>query len=341
MKNNKILLILVVVLAAVAVYIFTTKTSGTLGSNKEEKSDFAVKDTASIDKIFIVDAKGQSVTLTKGEKDWLVDGRYIARPDNIRLLMKTFARIDVRSPVPKSAFNNVVKAIATSGTKVEIYQGEDKPSKIYYIGGPTIDHQGTYMILETEGVKSSVPFIMYIPGNYAYLTTRFFTNAQQWRDAIVFKHLPEEIESIEINYFETPEESFKLSKNGEGYTLSAKTNMVEIPNVNAAKVKEYVARYQKIYYEMIDEESSQEKIDSIIASPPFLSIEVKTTTGEINKIVTYHMPNFRKVTDPATEIEFPYDIDRMYAHLNGELFLFVQFATFDNITYPRSYFLDK
>ena len=68
----------------------------------------------------------------------------------------------MRSPVPKAAFNNVIKQIATSGTKVEIYQGKDKPSKTYYIGGATLDHQGTYMILETEGVKSSVPFIMYI-----------------------------------------------------------------------------------------------------------------------------------------------------------------------------------
>lgn len=341
MKNNKILLIILVVLASVAIYIFTTETSGTLGSNKEEKSNFAIKDTASIDKIFIADAKGQSVTLTKSDKIWVVNNKYEARPDNIRLLMKTFARIDVRSPVPKTAFNNVVKMIATSGTKVEIYQGEDKPSKTYYIGGATLDHQGTYMLLETEGVKSSVPFIMYIPGNYAYLTTRFFTEAEQWRDAVVFRYLPEDIKSIELNYFETPEESFIINNKDSVYTMSAIGSNEAIPNMNSEMLKQYVGLYQKIYYEMIDVESSKEKIDSIIASPPYLSIKVKGINDRSDKIIAYHMPNYRKIINPVTGEEFPYDVDRMYAYLNGELFIYIQFATFDNITLPKSYFLTR
>ena len=341
MKNNKVLLIILIVLALVATYMYTTRTPGTLGSNKEEKSDFAISDTASIDKIFIVNSKGEAVTLKKGKKGWTVNDKYLARPDNIRLLMKTFARIDVRSPVPKSAFNNTVKMIATSGIKVEIYQGGNEPSKVYYVGGATLDHQGTYMILETEGVKSSVPYIMYIPGNYGYLTTRFFSDPEQWRDAVVFKNSIDEIKSVEIKYFETPEESFTIAKVGDKFTLSAENNLVENPNVNQKKLNEYLALYQKIYYEMVDVESSVEKIDSIIASPPLLSIEVKLNDGSQNKIVTYHMPNYRTTLDPSTGEPFEYDVDRMYAHLNGELFVFVQFATFDNITLPRSYFLNK
>ncbi len=338
MKNNKVLIALLVILAAVAIYFFTKKSDGTLRNDKEVKSDFAIKDTASIDKIFIADAKGQTVTLTRVENAWMVNNKYVARPDNIRILMKTFSRIDVRSPVPKAAYNNVVKMIATSATKVEIYQGDDKPSKIYYVGGATLDHQGTYMVLETDGVKSSAPFITYIPGNYGYLSTRFFTESEQWRDAVVFRYLPEEIKSIEINYFETPEESFIINNTDGEFTLSALGSNEIIPNVNKELLNEYVNRYRKIYYEMIDVESPKEKIDSTIASPPFLSIEVKDFLGGGNKIVVYHMPNFRKTLD-HDEKEFPYDVDRMYGYLNNELFTYIQFATFDNITLPKRYFL--
>lgn len=341
-KNNKVFILLAVILIAVATFIYiknNSVTQGTIDDMEGAKSDFAIEDTASIDKIFIVDAKGQSVTLTKADHVWMVDKKYIARPDNIRLLMKTFSRIDVRSPVPKAAFKNVVTQIATSATKVEIYQGKDKPSKTYYIGGATLDHQGTYMVLETEGVKSSVPFIMYIPGNYGYLTSRFFTEATQWRDAVVFKYLPEEIKSIEVNYYEIPEESFIINNTNNKFYLS-EIGSNEPLSVNPAILDEYVGRYQKIYYEMIDIESEQEKIDSTIASPPFISIEVKDFVGGSNKIVIYHMPNFRTILDNNEE-EYRYDVDRMYGYLNNELFTYIQFATFDKITLPKRYFTQQ
>ncbi len=340
MKNNKILILLLVILIAAAIYFFMTQTSGTIGSSAGEKSDFAIEDTASISKIFITDAQGQSVTLTKTEKEWIVDGKYTARPDNIRLLMKTFSRIDVRSPVPKAAFNNVITQIATSATKVEIYQGDDKPSKTYYVGGATLDHQGTYMVLETEGVKSSAPFVMYIPGNYGYLTTRFFTEPEQWRDAVVFRYSPKEIKSIEVNYFENPDSSFIINNNGSQFALSEIGSKEVIP-VDTAILNEYVNRYRKIYYEMIDVESPKEKIDSTIASPPYMSIEVKDLQGETNKIVIYHMPNFRKLENPKNLEVYEYDVDRMYAYLNNELFIYIQFATFDNITLPKAYFTKR
>ncbi|MDB4533728.1 hypothetical protein N9242_02580 [Vicingaceae bacterium] len=337
MKNNKILILVLVILVAIAAYFFINKSNGTLTTNKEAKSDFAIKDTESIDKIFMVNPKGKSVTLVKVKGEWLVDGEYAARPDNIRLLMKTFNRIDVRSPVPKAAVNNVIKQIATSATKVEIYQGEDEPSKTYYVGGATLDHQGTFMILETDGVKSSVPFIMYIPGNYGYLTTRFFTEAEQWRDAVVFKSLPEEIKSIEVTHHETPDESFMINnKNGE-FSLFEIGSVAPL-QVNPGQLLDYVERYKKIYYEMIDVESEQAKIDSIVASPPFITIDVVENSGKKNSIVLHHMPNFREMMDD-NDVELEFDVDRMYGYLNNELFTYVQFATFDKITLPKSYFI--
>jgi len=340
MKNNKVLIALAVILIAIATFIYVSKNNvkqGTMDDMEGAKSDFAIKDTASITKIFIADAQGVSVTLSKSKNNWMVNDKYIARPDNIRLLMKTFSRIDVRYPVPKAAFNNVVRDIATKATKVEIYQGDDKPSKTYYIGTATNDNQGTYMVLETDGVKSTVPFVMYIPGNYGYLTSRFFTEAQQWRDAVVFKYVPEAIKSIEINYLETPNQSFVIN-NKEGQFLLSDIGSEKPLKVNPEKLKEYVSRYGKVYYEMVDIESKQSRIDSIITSVPYITIEVKDLIGGSNKIVLYHMPNFRKTEHSSTGEVFEYDIDRMYGYLNNDIFTYVQFATFDNITYPKDYF---
>lgn len=341
MKNNKVIIVLAAVLIAIAAFIYINKNNvkqGTMDDMEGAKSDFAIKDTASITKIFIADAQGVTVTLSRSANNWIVDDKYIARPDNIRLLMKTFSRIDVRYPVPKAAFNNVIRDIATKATKVEIYQGDDKPSKIYYVGNATNDNQGTYMVLETDGVKSTVPFVMYIPGNYGYLSSRFFTEPQQWRDAVVFKYAPEAIKSIEINYAETPEQSFIINNKGGKFTLSDIASDKPL-SVNSERLEEYVSRYQKVYYEMVDIESKQSLIDSIITSPPYITIEVKDLIGGNNKIVLYHMPNFRQTEHSVTGEIFQYDVDRMYGYLNNDVFTYVQFATFDKITYPKTYFI--
>lgn len=339
MQKNKILYILLAVLVVVAAYYYFKDHPGTIAHQEGALAEFAIKDTASIDKIFIADPKGGKVTLTRTGDKWMVDNEYEARPDNIRILMKTFYRVDVKSPVSNAAFNNVVKKIATNSIKVEIYQGENKPSKVYYLGDPTMDHQGTYMLLELEGVKSTVPYIAHIPGFYGYLTTRFFTNKKQWRDAVVFKYKPKEIKQITVKYFETPEESFTIKKEGNQLTLIDIQKNIPIANADLPKLQNYIERYQKIYYEMIDEESSPEKIDSIITTQPYFSITVNEVSGDSNQIVAYHMPNFRTLLDNKGE-EFEYDIDRMYAHLNNDLFIFVQFATFDQLRVPKSYFVN-
>ena len=74
MKSNRIILILFVVLAAVAGYFYYTKSSGTI---KKELSDFAVADTASIDKIFMADREGHTATLIrKSPTEWTVNNKY-------------------------------------------------------------------------------------------------------------------------------------------------------------------------------------------------------------------------------------------------------------------------
>ncbi|MBQ20112.1 MAG: hypothetical protein P1U44_00740 [Vicingaceae bacterium] len=339
MKNNNKIIILVLLLAiAVAAYLYFNQ-GNTTYNVEGAKLDFAVEDTSSITKIFIVDNQGKHVTLVKGEKSWMVNNKYDARPDNIRLLMKTFSRIAVKAPVPKSAQDNIIKSIATKGTKVEIYQGGGQPSKVYYMGNSTMDQTGTYMLLETEGVKSTVPFIMHIPGFRGFLYSRFFTDSQQWRDAAIFKYHPQDIQKLEVTYYETPEQSFTIIKKDTSFIMIDKNNQeVKAP---ANRILEYLERYEKIYYEMVDTESKPELVDSVLNSQPFIRIAVTDVDGEINEVVAYHMPNFRETLDPVSGEPFEFDVDRMYANINKELFVYIQFATFDEITIKKDDFLVK
>lgn len=337
MKNNKFLLAILVVLIAAALFFMFNQKVGTLGDREGVKSDFAFEDTTQIDKIFIADSEGRNVTLGKKEDGvWLVEGKHKARPGSISVLLKTFNRIAVKSPLSKAAHNNVVTELATKGIKVEIYEGKEKPSKIYYVGDPTNDHLGTYMLLETDGVKSTEPFVMHIPGFFGFLTTRFFADKDEWRDALVFGVGPEEIKKVELNYFETPEESFVIEKNMDEIRLYSSEKTIE--NFDSQKLNDYLNSFKKIYYENTLSNVPQEQQDSVAASAPFFSIKVTDIYGVENEMVAYHMPNFKQLLDNEGN-PYPYNLDRMYGRFNNDLLVFIQFGTFDQLTLPLSHFL--
>ena len=154
MKKFKYLFLLGLV--SLAAYFFFKPSSSTL---KKERSDFAVKDTASITKIFMADQQGRSVLLERINVDnWKLNNEFKARPDAVNILLETIKRVTVKSPVNRAAFENVVKQIAGAGTKVEIYQGKDTPSKTYYVGHSNQEHTGTFMLME----NSTVPFLTHM-----------------------------------------------------------------------------------------------------------------------------------------------------------------------------------
>ncbi|MEA3449235.1 MAG: hypothetical protein U9Q98_12440, partial [Bacteroidota bacterium] len=116
-KNNLILLISFLILLIVAVILFFTRyeikkieDNGTSKLRIEQKKstldvlrDFAVQDTAAVDKIFLVDKENNEILLERQNKDtWTVNEKYTVRKDLMDILLETIRRIDVANPVPKA-----------------------------------------------------------------------------------------------------------------------------------------------------------------------------------------------------------------------------------------------
>ena len=119
MKKNKIYLILFIILIALAAWFYFNEKNSTI---KPELRDFAIEDTASVSKIFMVNKNNKSILLERLNKGtWQVNGKYIARKDAVDLILKTLKRIDIKSPVSKASFENVVRNLAATNTKVDIY----------------------------------------------------------------------------------------------------------------------------------------------------------------------------------------------------------------------------
>ena len=340
MKKNKIWILIALLLAAITVYfIFQTKNS----TLSPELTDFAIEDTSSIVKIFIAEADGRTVTLTRQpDNTWLINNKRRARQDAIDIILETAKKITVKYPVPESARENTIKLLAGRSTKVEFYTaGSKKPIKVYYVGNATKDLSGTYMLLEKNGKKSSTPFVMHIPGFHGFLNTRFFADTALWQHRAIFTLEPAEIEEIKVLTQDTSE-SFIIKKTNDGFAL-LDIKGKPVPGIDNELIRQYIDRFKSIYFEQVDNISPKSRIDSVLSTKPFYVISVTDTSGKTTKVETYRMPNFKNKIDEEGN-PYPYDVDRMYARVfysEGFVdFVYVQYVTFDLIQLKKSDFIE-
>lgn len=339
MKKIVITSIIVIVLAAVAVWLVKSKGSGTVD---EKLKDFAVADTAAVTKIFLADKSGKNATLTRESSGaWKVNNKYFVRKDAIDLLLTTIKSIEVKSIVGKKAQDNVVKQLASGSTKIEIYQG-DNLVKVYYIGRETQDALGTYMLMVNEktGKNSSVPFITYIPGFEGYLTTRYFTDENDWRDRVVYRYVPTDIKSVKLDYPFNSSESFEVIHHGNN-KFDVRASGSSIAGFDTIAAKQYLSYYQNIHFESVEKETAKIQRDSIIMSGPFAIITVTDMKGESNMVKLFH----KKAPPEKLDINgqpMKYDIDRCYGLINnGQDFVLCQYYVFGKLLQSPAYFTNK
>ncbi|MFN3875293.1 MAG: hypothetical protein ACK4L7_05220, partial [Flavobacteriales bacterium] len=204
--------ILLAVLAALALAAWQLSRRASDSTLDAAFSDFAIADTARVERIFISDRQGRSIDLRRTPQGWMVNGLYPARQPEVTTALKTFLRVEVKSPVPKSAEPMVLRTMAARSTKVEIYTGGSKPEKIWIIGHATKDHFGTHMILEQPGAgRSSAPFVMGMSGFTGVLNTRFPTDADNWRSPAIFRY-PDlhDLAAVEVRHPARPAASYRI-----------------------------------------------------------------------------------------------------------------------------------
>lgn len=341
-RKNKISLLILLVLGILTAWFVINNRRSTI---KEALKDFAVEDTASINKIFLAD-RNNTITLQKVKPgQWTVNDKFKARNDAVSLLLYTIKMLEVKQPVGKKARENVIRKLIAGATKVEIYQN-DKLVKVYYVGGETQDHLGTYMLLHDHetGENSSIPFVMYIPGFDGYLTTRYFTDLNDWRGKIVFQHTPPQIKSVKVEFIERPEFSYEISLPDKNrFELKHLQTNTVINDYDTLAVKQYISGYQNVNFETLltDNLMDKAKKDSILSQPVIFSIELTDINGEKNKVQLYHKAAEEGVLDVNGE-PLKYDLDRMYALINnGKDFVVVQYYVFGKLLQPIGYFANS
>ena len=288
-----VLLVGIIVAAQVAPY-GTSRLFDMLKIGKQatirELRDFSIEDTASVDRIFMVDKENNSVDLTeKSDGRWYVNDEFLASKHSINLLLKTIHRMRIKNPVAKSAEENIVKNLATKSVKVEVYDG-DEILKTIYIGGVTQSQLGTYALLE----GSDRPFVIEIPGFRGYLSSRFYTSSILWRSRRIFVYDQSEIDRIDVNIGSKPDQSFSVNVKGQhNYELYGPQG-ARAESFDTLGVRRFVKEFKHKFHSNFITGKTQTQIDSVYNSPLFYRFNVTLKNGN-NVELSLHREN--KVED--------------------------------------------
>ena len=276
-----------------------------------QKNKFEIEDTSLITRIFLADRNGNTITLKKTKEKWIVNDKFTARNDAINTLLSTAEKIRIKKPVSKTAIENVIKFIATTGVYIEFFQNE-KMIKSYTIGSNTPDHLGTYMLNRNNKV-----FVTHIPSFNGFLSPRYGIKANtldvlNWRTTNVLNISKKDIKNIKyVNYLQ-PEKSYFL-----------KTNPIKLIN---SKNQEIPFNKEKIFtllnsFTNLNCESFKKDKDRINSGNQIEELIINTDTLRTYKISVNH--------EKSKEENFT--ISRKYATLNNGDLMLIQDYVFNKV----------
>lgn len=346
MNKNKIILIIVVIMAAVASFIIHQQSNSTINN---EITDFAVADTASVTKIFLADKKNNTVLLQRTpKKGWKVDDQYQASQPIVDYFLETINSLAVRKPVAKNAHNTIVNLLASSATKVEIYQNtpainlfgwklftSEKLTKVYYVGPATQNNLGAFCLME----GSSEPYIVYKPGFLGFISPVYTTKSIDWRDHAVFRYNMQDIQAVETTVNEDPLQSFKIvNPDNKNFSLTATASKQTVNNFDTLKIISYLTSFANINFEgFMADKHDPAYIDSVKTSKPAYTISVQHRNGHKNSVKLFRRSIL--VKDENNQDIPDWDRDKLYALINNDQELVLcQYYTFDKLLRKLDHF---
>jgi hypothetical protein len=312
-KKNKTLLYLVILSILIII------TGIALSLNKKttlslKNTQFAYTDTQNVQKVFMADMKGQTVLLVRSKNGWLVNNKYEANEERIDLLLETIASIKVKNPVPITTHDFVIRNLATSSIKVEIYTTKKKPVKVYYVGGATPDYFGTYMLLES---KNKVPYVVYKPGLNGYLSEGYYyTDENEWRTRVIFDADPLNINLVEISYNSEPDSSFVLKAQPDhSFSIEPllKNNTALIVS-DQKRIRRFLLGFTNLQFmELVLFKSRPDFKDSLLRTKPLIKVTLTETGKKSKSLYLYPKPVDSRT---KTEKDILFDPRYFYAYID-------------------------
>lgn len=328
MNKNRLIIIVVCVLLLACLMLFVKPYLAKMAFNDKA---FAVKDTEKITKIILTNTDGDTSILTKENNVWIINHQYKTRDKVIQGLLHVMKNVKADYPVSKSGHNNVMKGFLEFSTRVAIYTDDDKPDKVYYVGGSNVTGDGTFMIMEKNGKLSDRPYVGKVLGMSGTIIPYYIADPKPWRSRELFAYKPADIKSISIQYPEIMDASFLIDNSAALPTIQSFTDNTKLNSLKAdsARLHEYISYYEQTFAENYVNEYDQ--IDTLRQTTPYCIMQITSKDNKVNKLNIYRQPTTERTKtqfDPMGN-KVQYDSDKFIALVNdGKDFALIQYYVF-------------
>lgn len=354
MKSRKTLYL---VLAVALLAVVTVVVVALRGHNHTFNQDFQIEAAArpgGVSRIYMTDKSDRDVLLTYvTDSLWLVDSQYVASLPMVERLLQTLSDMRIRSRVNKAAADNVIKLLAAKSVKVEVYFKAYKINwfngrlrlfpcekcDIIYVGHDTQDMMATYMYREGD----DVPCVVNIPGFRGCLSPRFVVDPLAWRSHSITNLSVQQLASVELEIPSMPEESFAVKREGEGFVFELLTPPTRVEGFDTMRVAQLLSSFVNLNFDEYARAVPKVELDTTFTRAPRTILRVTDTEGE-----TYELKTYIKYNNPDDLTAMPdtsmyqiFDLNRLYAILNNQDTVLIQYYVFDNILQPASFFLGR
>lgn len=357
MKRKRNLLILLIVVVLIGLIALVVAMRGSKDATFDQ--DFHVEDIENITKIFLADKENNHVLLqrvadadTNSDTTWTVDEIYPASKGMINLLLETLHDMRIRQQVNKNAVPQAIKLLSANSTKCEVYQTRylidwfngrlrlfprEKLTVTYFVGQETQDMMACFMYREGD----KVPYIIHIPGFRGYLTPRFVADPMSWRSHTIVHWDITHLQSVELDIPATPEESYKVSRQGDGFVFQKAGTIID--NFDTARVAQMLSCFHNLNFDEYASRVPNSNMDSSFNAGPRAILHITNTEGTTREVTTYI--KYNNPTDSLVmrndELYEMFDLNRLYAIIDKKDTVLIQYFVFDNILQPASFYLGQ
>ena len=255
MKKNLLLLTFALALGAAAWWTFQRNSQ----RSTIEKLDlnFAIPDTASINKIVITSSFVSQVTMERqASGPWKMNTHFEVSPPLMELLLATLRNVEMKRPVEGEEKKAVNKAMKNRYRKVEVYvKGE--LYKTLLVGDDAHQNLGTYIKL-----SGGDPYVCHLRGFNGFLTPRFDVRISEWRHKLLFSSTPQTHQSIEVKYPRDRGSDFKIKFEGKKFAI------VGAARLDTQATVTYLFRFKKVYLERFMPQMAPKTKDSLLSLTP-------------------------------------------------------------------------
>ncbi len=310
-------ILIVLVLVTVALILYFTHGTGTMGKNY---TNLALNNPSAVSKIVL--QKGDStLDLSMHGSRWYLNDTLSVNNQLVEVVLEYLTRIRIVGPVPKILKDSLSKQ-DTGKILVTLYH-RNRPDKqfTYY----RLSKRSGGDVLLPEGGKR--PVFIEIAGFTGPLSKLLQMDKSFWLDHAIFDFNYRKITSLSIMYLEKPKKSFVLHKLQDGsFKITLASGESEQVETDQQQIILYLSQFSRIKYMRNAADSVATEIQS---QKPYFNIVIVLDDGQKKEF-----SGFRKMNNSTVDFNYFY----VHALPRNEVYV-ARYIDFDPLLVTDKYFL--